>query len=604
MGLPDKPKVLSRDWWVVTLAVVILVLFGVFLRVFHLEDWLHFELDQARDALVIDEALLGSPLDLPLLGPKAGGTFLRLGPGFYWLEYLGARVFGESILGSVWVVTLSSIASILLFYWLARRFFSTGASLALTLLMSVSAFLVLYGRFAWNPNLIPFFSLLGMYALLRVVDRQEKYAGRWLLVAALAIGFATHMHFLAFLALPTIAGLFLLWRRPRIALRFWLGAFAIVLTLYVPMILNEIETGGMNTREFIGAISEKSTKEEHSLLEKTARNVSEFSLHGFVLLTGFEGAALPSLVVEKGKWESVCQGRCDEGKPYGIVAFVFLSCMVLSLLWLWWRETDRRKEDVLLLSLLWLGVTFVLFLPLAYGIAPRFFLLNAPVFFLLLGFLWRALSSLLPKRYHSGMTVLWIGVLCLAASNLYFLAERFEQLRLAPTESVENSPDRILKERVRVTLKQQNAIADFLAERASEANVPLYMTGEPQYRRSLKYLLEQRGVESISPKVDQVYRQSVSFVVLRTQSNHDAGLEKYRTAYTRGKTVSFGTLSVFELVPRLERITGERQDFSLIEESRSQAPPRYTLRQFLNRNHPGLDATEDEENPEDEEESE
>ena len=599
MGLSDKPVLWSRGWWLTLLAVAIILLFGAFLRLFYLGDWLHFELDQARDALVIDAALLGGPLDLPLLGPKAGGTFLRLGPGFYWLEYFGAWVSGDTVLGSAWVVALCSIASIFLFYLFSRRFSSAASSVALTLLFSVSAFLVLYGRFAWNPNLIPFFSLLGMYALLRSVDRHEKYMGRWLLVAAFAIGLATHMHFLAFLALPTIAGLFLLWRRPRIALRFWLGAGAIIFVLYVPMIFNEIKTGGMNTREFIGAISEKSTKEDHPLIEKAVRNTSEFALHSFVLLTGFEGATLPSLVIQNGTFESVCVGRCDQGKPYGIVALVLLFCMLLSLLWLWWRETDRRKEDVLLLSLLWFGVTFVLFLPLAYGIAPRFFLLNAPVFFLLFGFLWRALSQIIPKRYHLGTVVFWGVVMGLVASNLYFLAHRFEQLRLAGSEAVESPPDRILKERVRVTREQQERIADFLVERTREANVPLYMSSEPQYRRALKYLLDQRGIESISPKTNQAYRQSISFVILRTQSDHEAGLEKYRSAYTIGNAVAFGTLTVFELLPKPENIIGERQDFTTIKASRSQAPPRYTLRQFLYPNSSDV-TIEDNENSEDE----
>ncbi len=600
MGLSDKPVSRSHGWWCPLLAVALILLFGAFLRLYSLGDWLHFELDQARDALVIDAALLGGPLDLPLLGPKAGGTFLRLGPGFYWLEYLGAWISGDTILGGALVIALCSIASIFLFYLFARRYFSASSSTALTLLFSVSAFLVLYGRFAWNPNLIPFFSLLGMYALLRSVDRHEKHMGRWLLVAAFAIGLATHMHFLAFLALPAITGLFLLWRRPRIALRFWLGAGAIILVLYVPMILNEIKTGGMNTHEFIGAVSEKSTKENHPLIEKAVRNTSEFALHGFVLLTGFEGAALPSLVIQDGIIETVCVGRCDQGKPYGIASFVLLLCMLFSLLWLWWRETDRRKEDVLLLSLLWIGVTFVLFLPLAYGIAPRFFLLNAPVFFLLFGFLWRAVSQRVPRRFHFGTVVFWAVVMSLVASNLYFLANRFEQLRLAGNEAIESPPDRILKERVRVTREQQERIADFLAARTREANVPLYMSSEPQYRRALKYLLDQRGIGSISPKTNEAYRQSISFVILRTQSDHDAGLEKYRSAYTKGDAVAFGTLTVIELLPKPESIIGERQDFTTIKVSRSQAPPRYTLRQFLNND--SLDVTrEDNENSEDEE---
>ncbi len=81
------PYSLSKKQAIFLLAAIILV--GVFLRAYNFSDWLHFELDQARDARVIDEGLKGSFLDLPLLGPKAAGTALRLPPGFYYLEYFG-----------------------------------------------------------------------------------------------------------------------------------------------------------------------------------------------------------------------------------------------------------------------------------------------------------------------------------------------------------------------------------------------------------------------------------------------------------------------------------------------------------------------------------
>ncbi len=587
-------KTFLRWRWGVALVLCGILVVGATLRLFQIGDWLHFELDQARDARVIDAALEGSPLDLPLLGPKAGGTFLRLGPGFYWLEYIGALIFGDTVRGSVLMVAFFSLAALPLFYLVARRFFVTSSALLLTSLFSTSAFLVMYGRFAWNPNLIPFFGLLVAYSLLRVVDRHERYPGRWLLSTAFALGLATQMHFLAFLGFPALAGVFLLWRRPRIGFRFWLGALAIIAVLYLPMVLNEIETGGMNTKEFIGAISEKSTKESHPLIEKIVRNSSEFSLHGLVLLTGFEGGAFPAIVIKDGQIGSICDSKCDEGKWYGVAAFVVLALAIVSLIFLWWRETDRRKEDVLLLCGLWFLVTFILFTPLAYGIAPRFFLLNAPVFFLLVGFLARAIGRVVPRRYRPAIGVAGgVVLLILVAFNLFFLSVRFEQLRAASFESVKNAPDRILKERVRVTFEQQNRIVDFLAERSAKNGYPVYMFSEPQYRRALKYLLERRGIENAVLGFDGVYRQGVYFVILRTNSDHEDGLRKYRTHYILHETIPFGTLTAFELIPKPESILGERQDFSPVKQSDSKAPPRYTLRQFIERNQASLTGDED-----------
>lgn len=574
-------------------ALVAIVLIGLALRTYHFSDWIHFELDQARDARVVDRALEGDVLDLPLLGPKAGGTFLRLGPGFYWLEYVGALVFGGSVVGGAAMVALFSLLAIPLFYLMTKRLFPPAFTLALTLLFATSAFLVLYGRFAWNPNFIPFFTLLGFYALLRAVDHEESKKGWWLVLSAFALGMATHMHFLAFLALPTIAVLFLLFRRPRIALKFWAGALVVVFLLYLPMMLNEVATGGLNTEEFIGALSEKSTKEDHSLIEKTLRDASEFGLHAIVVLTGFERATFPVFVWEGGVLGYACDSKCDLGKWYGLAGVLLLGLSVLLLTWRFFRGEAGHRRDVLLLMLLWFSVTFVLFLPLSYGIAPRFFLLNAPLFFLLLGLLAQGVGQLVFLGRSGGRHVAVGLILLCVALNLHFLSNRFDELGRAGSEAVKSAPDRILKERIRVTLKQQNDIIDFLERRSREQNVPIYMWSEPQHRRALKYLMEKRGIENDVLGFSSIYRQGAYFLILRAQSDLDDAKEKYLADYTFVGRTDFGTLVILELVPKEKAIKAERQNFSKPEkDTPSQAPPRYTFREFLERSRATTDDTE------------
>lgn len=576
--------------------VLIVVGLGIFLRSYHFGDWLHFELDQARDAKVIDLAIEGDAADLPLLGPRAGGTFLRLGPGFYWLEYVGAAIVGDAVLGSAVMVLFFSILTLPLFYLFLRRFFAPKLALGLLALCATSAFMVMYGRFAWNPNLVPFFSLFGFYALLRAIDRTETYPGRWLTVSALGLGVATHMHFLAFLALPVIAVGLLLWSRPRIALKFWLGAAVVVVMLYVPMLLNEIATGGDNTREFIAALTEKSSKENHNLVEKAIRNVSEFSLHSVVILSGFEGATLPSIVVNSETIGSICRDKCDDGKWYGMLAALLLGVSLMVLVRSWWLESDPRKKDFLTLLLLWFGVTFVLFLPLSYGIAPRFFLLNTPLFFVLFGLLLLSFQEFLTKRFS--VQVGQIGVVSLLllfiVLNLWSLSVRFEQLAQAKVLPVDSAPDRILKEPMRVTLEQQQAIVAFLEERSRETGWPIYMKSESRYERALKYHIEAKSLKSDALNITKVYRQGLYFLILRTTSNHETALAKYLPSYTVVQKTAFGTLTVIELAPKPEMVTDDHQDFSRPEkEARSLVAPRFTIREFFSRNDVAPDDTDE-----------
>ena len=176
---------LRKNYIIIALSLIILL--GTFLRLYHFSDWLHFELDQSRDAKVIDLALEEGIGNLPLLGPKAAGSFLRLGPAFYYFQYLSALVFGWTPSGMALIMVFFGIGTIPLFYFLIKRYFANRLSLALTLLFSVSLFLVMYSRFSWNPNALPFFVLLTFLSMLRSVDPEEKKKGRWLVVFFIAL---------------------------------------------------------------------------------------------------------------------------------------------------------------------------------------------------------------------------------------------------------------------------------------------------------------------------------------------------------------------------------------------------------------------------------
>ena len=564
-------------------ALVVIVLVGAFLRVYQFEPWLHFELDQSRDALVIDRGFAGSFFDLPLLGPKAGGTFLRLGPAFYYLQYLSGLVFGADPAGIAFFVPLLGTVAIVFVYLLLRRAFTRFESLALSLLFSVSVYTVLYSRFAWNPNLLIFFMPAGMYALLRAVDGTERYPGRWFVAAIALLTLATQFHFLAFLSAPIITAVFLLWKRPRYSWRAWLGALLVALALYVPMILNETKAGFTNSQEFLGAVTEKSTKEERNLIEKTIRNATEYSQHAIVVLTGFEGSTIPAVVVNGEEIGTTCRDKCDEGKLYGITGFVLLVLSVIALFWVRFRKTASlsvQAKDFYDLMIIWLGVSFLIFLPLSYGVAPRFYLLVTPLFFVLTGVLLRTLSLRLPEQKR--MMVFGIGVGLLVVSNLFFLEHRFSELKRAETEAVNSRPDRILKEQVRVTLEQQQQVANFFEARQKESGYPIYMYSDPQYRRALKYVMDQKGIQNDVLSIGTVYREGEYYLVLRNRDDYEPSLRKYRESYEIGEYKQFGTLTMIQLLPKSEKITDERQQFGEPEKpSTNKDAPRYTWRELF-----------------------
>ncbi|MFA5776850.1 MAG: glycosyltransferase family 39 protein [Parcubacteria group bacterium] len=571
----------KRYFYIVFLVVLLL---GAFLRFYHFSDWLHFELDQSRDAKVIDLAIKEGPGALPLLGPKAAGSFLRLGPVFYYFKYLSSLVFGNTPSGIATIIMIFGILAIPAFYILVRRYFNKWTSIGLLLLFSTSLFLVMYSRFSWNPNPLPLFTILAIYSLLRAVDREEKNKGKWLLAAAFFISVATQLHFLAYVSFPVITAAFLIIKRPKIKWAYWTGAIGIILLMNFPVILNEIKTGGDNFKEFKEVVSGKTEgKSEKSLLAKIVKNYSENSVGHFLILSS-QNSELPR-VLRNPNLNILCDQGCKKELPYGIVAAILFSSGLLLMLKNLVFEKDLRKKDFIVLISLWFIAVFGLFTPLAFDISPRFWLLVSALPFIFLGFTLDFIGKIFPQRI--AVAVALIVILGFSASSLYRTYLRFTELKNAPYKTVKVSADRILKERQRVTMEQQYMITNYIESFYQKNKYPVYLNSSSFYRRSLLFDLSQRDI----PESDfrdavnghTVYRNGNYFLVYPTDSNLEGHLEDYSISYDYVNKKQFGTLMVIQLAPKPEAINAEEEIFEDSGGSKSAAgvPKRYTWQEIF-----------------------
>lgn len=556
--------------------ILILLVFalGFFLRAYHFSDWLHFELDQSRDAKVIDLAIQEGPENLPLLGPKAAGSFLRLGPIFYYFKYLSALTFGNTPSGIAIIIMIFGVLAIPAFYFLVRRYFSFWISIGLLLLFSTSLFLIMYSRFSWNPNSMVLFTILTVYCLLRAVDAEEKRKGVWLLGASFFLAIVTQMHFLAFVSIPLIAAAFLILKRPRIKIAYWIGAVLILLFLNSPVIINEIKTGGDNSKELIEMISGKSSKDsEKTLVEKAFKNYMEHSAAHFLMLSS-QNTELPKLE----KFDIKCGQECRDKLPLGAAAVLIFSFGIFLLVKNLIYEKDVKKKDFLIIVFLWFGAAFGLFVPLAFDISPRFWLLTSALPFIFLGFIIEFISE---YRFKKIAAVFAISVIfILAASNLYETGKRFSEMKKAAYETVKVSQDRILKEGHRVTLEQQYMIIDYIEGFYEKNNYPIYLNSDPFYRRSLLFHLDQRSI----PRDDlrnasnshKVYQNGNYFLVYPTDSNLEKDIAKYEESYQVVGKKQFGTLMVIQMEPKPDAINAIEQEFE--EKGKPKSAPGVPVR--------------------------
>lgn len=521
--------------------LVLIMITGSFLRLYNFSDWLHFEHDQARDLMFVSEGVTKGPADLPMLGPKASSSALRLGPAYYYMEYLSALVFGNTPTGHALFVAIFSIFSIYAMYLLLRIFFNTFISLGLTYLYSISLFFVLYSRFSWNPNILPFFVILGLYSLLKATNQKTKSPQWWFIFAVAIFTIGTQLHFIAFITLPMLVGFFLFYKKTKLTWKTWAVSLGMMLILYFPVIISEIKFKGENTKNFFYAIRNKNDA-KHSLAEKIMRNVVAQSKGYALMLSGDDHIATP-------KAKSFLKlSSYKKPDPYGflLVLSFFIGGLVLFI-----HKIYKLRNDWILMGM-WFVLTFALFSILAYEMSPRFYLLIVPLPFIFLGiiidFIWN-------KNKKIAKAIFIVVILALTYSNFSFIAQRFSQLSRADLEILHFPADNILKEPTRVTLNQQQQIAKFLYEKYQKNGYPIFVVySDRYYRQSIKHLAERLGAP-IVPMSDSVYLNSNSIIILRSASEKNQEISKYSKAYNIESKKEFGTLTIYSLIPKKEKIT-------------------------------------------------
>ncbi|MFH0969344.1 MAG: glycosyltransferase family 39 protein [Patescibacteria group bacterium] len=562
----------------------LIVALGIFLRSYNFSDWMHFELDQSRDARLISNAYEKGPGELPLLGPRARGSFLRLGPSFYYFEYLSAKVFGNTPPGMAKSVLIFSILSLPLFYLLCRRYFGNKISLISLFIFSISLFMIMYSRFAWNPNPLPFFALLFIYSILRAVDLDDKKKGVWLVVALGSLSIATQMHFLALIAFPAIAASFLLLRRPKIKLRFWMIGVSLAVIFYIPMIINEVKTSGDNGKEFVKVVTERSEGGESSIFKKAVISYLENSNNYFLILSGKNSSGIVVSGADETKEISLpikktYSVQYIENYLVAFLGIVFFSMGILLLAFYLVKEKNSAKKDFLIIVLLWFIATFGIFTLLAFDLSPRFFLLSAPIPFIFFGFFIKYLYS-----FHKFSTYLIsFAVAVLAFSNGNAIKNRFYELANAGTKPIPISEDPIIKERARVTFGQEKKIVEYMESFYFENKYPIFYSADSQYNPAFKYLLQQDRINFDELNMKRIYEKG-NYFLIKVTKEYEQDLGEYQSKYYDLETKQFGTLTVFRIYPKKEAITAIEKDFSQPEKkANSKAPKRYKWGEIFGR---------------------
>ncbi len=146
-----------------TIALVLILLVGAFLRLYKIDQYMTFLGDEGRDVIIVRRLLVDG--DLILIGPGTSIGNMYLGPLYYYMMAPALLLANFSPVGPAVQIALLGTATIFFVWYLARDWFGQLAALVASALYAIAPTIIVHSRFSWNPNIMPFFALLVIYSI-------------------------------------------------------------------------------------------------------------------------------------------------------------------------------------------------------------------------------------------------------------------------------------------------------------------------------------------------------------------------------------------------------------------------------------------------------
>ncbi|MDO8529632.1 MAG: glycosyltransferase family 39 protein, partial [bacterium] len=395
----------------------LIVIIGAYFRLYRFGDLVRFNTDQVRDVEVVENILEGK--EFPLLGPKAGGTLFKLGPAFYYLEAFSGFIFGDTPSRMALFVMILAVASIPLLFFFLRYYFSIYISLLLTLIYSFSFYAIKYSRFAWNPNIIPFFFILFLISLLKFIESKNEKFGGWHILLAISLGIGIQLHTLLLILMPLLfllACAYIFFKEKRAHfLNFIIILFA-VLVLNFPFFIYDFQNEGKNLKSFFSG-TEKKTQKNSSLAENILKDGQFFIQGNTYAISSFEPQK--NWITVKKLLQSKNIGEITAafaGTLFGLFGFFYLVKNFMT-------ERDEKKRIFLGSVLTTTCLSFLILLPIANELNVRYFIILIFLPYIFLGFFIEFLLKNIWKRL--AFFIVLISFLFLAILNLRTCAKTY-----------------------------------------------------------------------------------------------------------------------------------------------------------------------------------
>lgn len=386
---------------VALILLVVILLIAAFLRLYLISDYMTFLGDEGRDALVAKGILEGK---LTLLGPRASAGDFFTGPIYYYMMAPFLGLFMLDPVGPAVMVALLSVATVWLIYYVSLKWFDRKTGLFAAALYAVSPLVINYSHSSWNPDTVPFFSLLTLYLLYQGITKTRSW--KYYVGVGLLLGVCIQLHYISlFLATIVALSLFLVDWYHHHEIRFfpliknYFQIFVGFLVGFSPFLAFEARHEFMNFK----AIAAFVTKDTTQLGYETYNTFYEPIADVFFRLFGRLVFAFP----RPSDYDLFSMFNLQlAGLVVLVIAFASLVFLV----------RHKNKEVVILLSI-WLVVGTALFGFYKKEIYDYYLVFLFPLPFLLIGNLLGKISALSQKHIRYGMVLSLVLLAIILAYN-------------------------------------------------------------------------------------------------------------------------------------------------------------------------------------------
>ncbi len=168
---------------------IVLILLGVFLRFYNIEQFGTFGHDNSRDVILTYKMFKYH--EWQYRGPVFSLVWAHLSPIYYYLIAPFYFVMGFHPLAPAITSSVLNIIALILIFWTSKEIFGRTTSIFATIIYSVSFLVIKEGAFGLNPCFMPMFALIFIYGVFLKI-KKANWIGSILISFSLAMLVSFH----------------------------------------------------------------------------------------------------------------------------------------------------------------------------------------------------------------------------------------------------------------------------------------------------------------------------------------------------------------------------------------------------------------------------